>query len=555
MRSSQRLPYILLASIAFAMASPAASQNLTQRAAPGVPITRAVVTVSGDSADKLRLGVLDGSAALNGYLLRSTSSLMDPRRSGAPAPMIGIVLPEVMEVTNTALPFGQNDGALWQGKGYNVRGLAGLTATFGPVQIIAIPEAVVSTNDNLSIDPTDLRFSRPLPGSRSTWSSPHNVFPYSIDLPYRFGDRAIKKIYPGQSSVTVSAGPIQIGAATENEWWGPALRNPLIISDNAPGFPHAFIRTGRPLNTAIGGFEARWIVGGLKESDFFDTKVTNNTRSISAAALTWQPYHSSGVNFGVMRSVYAPATGYSNVVSHAVDFLKGTGHPNALPVTDSTMTPGPDQIFSVFMHWALPRHGLESYIEWGRTEFPSSLHDFLTEPNHTRGYTAGLQWLSAGSSAGSRVRLQTEFTNVEQSSTYRLRPIGSWYTSRAVIQGYTNEGQMLAAGIGPGSTSEWFAGDYMRQLWSFGLNFGRQRFNNDAFFVQANPNRCFHDVTVYPGMRAQLNTRFLKVGFEASKVVRYNAFFQRIRGCENGAEAIGDRTSEHMAITITALQW
>lgn len=553
MRSLQRLPCFLLVSIAFA--SPAGSQAVGGRTAPSVAITRSVVTVSGDSADKLRLGVLDGSTALNGYLLRSTSSLMDPQRTGAAAPLFGIVLPQVMEVTNTSLPFGQNDGALWQGKGYNVRALAGFTANFGPVQIIAIPEAVASTNDNLSIDPTDLRFSRPLPSSRSSWSSPHNVVPYSIDLPYRFGDRAIKKVYPGQSSVTVSAGPIELGAATENEWWGPAFRNPLILSDNAPGFPHAFVRTGRPFNTRLGGFEARWIVGALKESDFFDNNPANNVRSISAAALTWQPYHSSGLNFGVMRSVYSPADGYGNVASHAFDFLKGTGHPNALPVTDSTMTPGPDQIFSLFMHWALPRHGLETYLEWGRTEFPTSLHDFLTEPNHTRGYTAGLQWLSAPAGASSRVRLQTEITNIEQSSTYRLRPMGSWYTSRAVIQGYTNEGQMLAAGIGPGSSAQWFAADYLRSLWELGLNFGRQRFNNDAFFVQANPNRCFHDVTVYPGMRAQLNTRFLKVGFEASRIVRYNAFFQRIRGCENGAEAIGDRTSDHMAITVTALQW
>ena len=521
----------------------------------GAAITRAMVTVSGDSADKLRLGVLDGSAALNGYLLRSTSSLMDPQRTHEPVPVIGIVLPMVMEATHTSLPFGQTDGALWQGKGYNVRALAGLTATFGPVQIIAIPELVLSTNDNISIDPTDLRFSRPLPASRNQWSSPHNFFPYSIDLPYRFGDRSIKKIYPGQSSVTISGGPIQVGAGTENEWWGPAFRNPLVLSDNAAGFPHAFLRTSRPLNTRVGGFEARWIVGGLKESDFFDRDITNNYRSISAAALTWQPYHSSGLNFGVTRSVYGPVSGYGGVPSHALDFLKGTGHPNALSVNDSTMTPGPDQIFSLFMHWALPRHGLETFIEWGRTELPTSLNDFLTEPNHTRGYTAGLQWLSGGSGADSRIRIQTEITNVEQSSTYRFRPLGSWYTSRAVIQGYTNEGQMLGAGVGPGSSGQWFAADYLRQQWGVGLNFGRQRFNNDAFFVQSNPNRCFHDVMVYPGVRAQLNTRFLKVGFDAAKVVRYNTFFQRVRGCENGAQAIGDRTSDHMAITVTALQW
>jgi hypothetical protein len=68
MGSLQRLPYTLLVAMAFAVASPAASQNLTQRVDPGAPMTRAMVTVSGDSADRLRLGVLDGSAALAGFL-------------------------------------------------------------------------------------------------------------------------------------------------------------------------------------------------------------------------------------------------------------------------------------------------------------------------------------------------------------------------------------------------------------------------------------------------------------------------------------------------------
>src|SRR3954471_17065875 len=117
MRSFLRLPHALLIAVALATASRARSQSPTQRLEPGASVTRGMVTVSGDSADKLRLGVLDGSAALNGYLLRSTSSLMDPQRTGTPAPMIGVVLPQVTEVTNTSLPFGQNDGALWQGKG------------------------------------------------------------------------------------------------------------------------------------------------------------------------------------------------------------------------------------------------------------------------------------------------------------------------------------------------------------------------------------------------------------------------------------------------------
>ncbi|HEX2723820.1 MAG TPA: hypothetical protein VHM24_12965, partial [Gemmatimonadaceae bacterium] len=456
-------------------------------------------------------------------------------------------------VINSELPFGQNDGALWAGKGYNVRLLGGVAMDFGPLRIVAIPELVSSTNYSNTVDVTDLRFSRPLPATRSPFSSPFNVVPYSIDLPYRFGSASIQKIYPGQSSITASLGPIQVGGSTENEWWGPAFRNPLILSDNAAGFPHAFLRTGRPLAGPVGVFEARWIVGALEESEFFDDNVTNDVRSLSAFAVTWKQKPSAGLSLGLMRSVYAPVDGYGGVAGGAFDFLKNTGRPNALPITDSTMTPGPDQITSVFVHWALPRYGLETYVEWGRTEFPS-LRGLLLTPNHTRGYTSGVQWVRA-TGDNSRFRRQGEITNVEQSSTYRFGPTGSFYTSRAVTQGYTNEGQMLATGIGPGSSGEWLAADWYTGGLQVGANFGRTRFNNDAFFLKANPHRCFHDVTVYPGVRAGWTNRFFRLRADYSKVTRYNTFWQRVRGCGTDVTAIGDRSSHNFSITLSTLGW
>lgn len=535
--------------------SVADGQEKVPSATRTAPVIEAVVTVSGDSVDKLRLAQLEGRAETGGMFLRSTSSLTDPRRSGmAPKPLT-LVLPQVSFVMNSDLPFGQNDGAMWGGKGYNWRALAGFTATFGPVRLVAIPEFVQSTNYAISVDPLDLRFARPLPGSRSSFASPFNYIPYSVDWPYRFGDASFAKAYPGQSSLTLSFSSLGIGASTENEWWGPAVRNPILFSDNAPGFPHAFIRTERPVRTGIGVFEGRWIVGGLKESDYFDDDVTNNIRSISAVSVVWKRRQGSGLSLGLARSVFAAADGYSGVPGHALDFLKGTGTPNALPMTDSTLTAGHDQLFSVFAHWMIPRYGLETYIEWARAEFPSSLDELLRSPNHTRGYTAGLQYAHAFSGRDSRVRLQAEFTNVEQSSTYRFRPIGSFYASRAVIQGYTNEGQMLGSGVGPGSSGQWFATDYMRRNFQVGVNFGHTRPNTDAFFARANPNYCFHDAMVYPGARAGFSTRFFKVHADYSRLTRYSAFFQRVRGCGTDETAIGDRSWHYLSLNLTLLGW
>jgi hypothetical protein len=342
--------------------------------------------------------------------------------------------------------------------------------------------------------------------------------------------------------------------STENEWWGPAIRNPILFSDNAAGFPHAFIRTGKPVVTGIGVWEGRWLVGGLRESDYFDDDITNNVRAISSFGFSWKRNPQAGLTLGLARSVYEPVDGYSGVAAKAFSFLKGTDHPNALPVGDSTMTPGPDQILSMFAHYIYPRYGLEGYVEWARAELPKSLRDFFLYPNHTRGYSAGLQYVHTYSEQ-SLFRYQMEFTNVEQSGSFRFRPIGSFYTSRAVRQGYTNEGQMLGAGVGPGSSGEWFAADYMRPNLSFGVNFGRTRPNTDAFFARSNPNRCFHDVMVYPGARAGFSTRFFKVQADYSKLTRYNAFFQRVRGCQTDETAIGDRHWHYLSLSLSLLGW
>ena len=552
-------PFLLFQTLAAAAlivpsASAGSQDSASVRGAQG-SLFEPVVTVSGDSVDHLRIAQLEGRAPMGGLFLRSTSSLTDPRRTGGIPRQFTIVLPQATLAMNSDLPFGQNDGAMWGGKGYNWRLLAGVTATLGPIRIVAIPEFVSSTNYAISIDPLDLRFARPLPGNYSRFASPFNYLPYPADYPYRFGDSAFAKLHPGQSSASALVGSFEGGVSTENEWWGPAIRNPILFSDNAAGFPHAFIRTGKPIATGIGVFEGRWIVGGLKESDYFDDNITNDVRSISALSVVWKRSPQSGLSLGIGRSVFAPTDGYSAVAGHAFDFILGTDHPNARAASDSTFSPGRDQIFSVFAHWMIPRYGLESYVEWARAEMPSSLRDFILYPNHTRGYTAGLQYAHTFADRVSRFRLQGEFTNVEQSGSYRFRPIGSFYTSRAVAQGYTNEGQMLGSGVGPGSSGEWLAADYMRNNFEFGLNFGRTRPNTDAFFARSNPNRCFHDVMVYPGARAAFSTKFFRVKADYSKLTRYNAFFQRVRGCATDETAIGDRSWHYLTLSVSLLGW
>jgi hypothetical protein len=48
------------------------------------------------------------------------------------------------------------------------------------------------------------------------------------------------KAFWGQSSIRLTFGPASIGLSNENIWWGPGIRNSLIMSNNAPGFKHHY---------------------------------------------------------------------------------------------------------------------------------------------------------------------------------------------------------------------------------------------------------------------------------------------------------------------------
>jgi hypothetical protein len=60
---------------------------------------------------------------------------------------------------------------------------------------------------------------------------------------------------------------------------------------------------------------------------------------------------------------------------------------------------------------------------------------------------------------------------------------------------------------------------------------------------------------VYPGLRAAAQTRFFRISADYSKLTRYNAFFQRNRGCETDETAIGDRHWHYLTLTLSLLGW
>jgi hypothetical protein len=321
------------------------------------------------------------------------------------------------------------------------------------------------------------------------------------------------------------------------------------MSNHAAGFPHLFLRTGRPIETKIGALEGTWILGRLSESDYFDVDPTNDTRSLSGLVVTLSPSFERDLTLGASRVVFATPE-RSGWPSAAINVFRNVGRPNSADSAERAPS-GLDQIFAVFGRWVFSPAGFEVYGEWARFEQPASFKDFLEFPGHSQGYTTGLQWTTP--KGDSRVlRVQAELTNLEPSATWRVRPVYGSYTSRVVPQGYTHRGQVIGASIGPGASSQWLAFDLMEEGWKAGVFGGRIRWDAAAQFtdVVLEPKR--EDVSLFWGIRAAKDLEGWTLSGELSHGVRINYLFQTFYPDPNSGKAEGvDVANTTLSMTFT----
>jgi hypothetical protein len=490
-------------------------------------------------------------------ILRSTSSLLWAGDSTR-APGVRGLLPQIQLMNNSQIPYSRNDGGLEGGRGMNVRLAGGVAAKVGMVRIIFAPELTTSQNDSFPPRAENLVPSPAIPPDRSKFAYPwYANGPYSLDMPLRFGDQSRSALRLGQSSIFADFGPVWFGFATENEWWGPGVDNALVMSNNAPGFPHLQLRSSHPLGTPVGEIEFRWMVGSLSQSDFFDTATTNNGRSISAGVVAIRPRWVSDLSLGFARSVVGTSTGWGEIPFRWLELFHDTGHPNDGAPYDSTLSPGGrDQIYSLFFRWVLPPSGAEIYGEWGRLDFPRNLRDLLVQPNRGQAYTLGLQWTRQAFRPDGLFQLRFENTSLEQSLALRNRFAGVWYTSRRVLQGFTNEGEVLGAAVGPGSSGQTLELAYHAPRGFVGFDFGRTRYNEDVH--QASPmlydylRWCSHDVGLQWGFHGGFHGPLGMLSVRSLFQNRLNAYFQPGYGCPRSDHMV-DLRNNNLTITFAPM--
>ncbi len=470
--------------------------------------------------DRARVRQLAGDSTA-GSLLRIGGALNR-------APLgVRLVRPELRLTHQSQLPAPDNDGALSSARGANVLLRTGLTVARGRFQLILAPELAYSANR-----PFEVRASTA--PDRSAFASPWRASNAPADLPTRFGDQPLAALLPGQSSASLQFSSVTVGMMSGNLWWGPALRNALVLSDHAPGIPRLSLRTTTPKRTPLGEVEAEWFAGALTESPYFDNNVANDLRSISAFALTLAPRGVPGLSLGAGRIVLAQTTSGAAIAGRAADAL-----------TTWSGDADRDQMATAFFRWVAPDAGVELWGEYAKQRLPATPREALTEPNADMGWTAGAQW--ALPRRDGVWRLQLEFSDVAQSTVRPSRPPRDWGTGSRVPHGFTQRGQLLGPATGPGSTHAWFAVDRMRTAWSVGGFAARTRWENDAFYRQGIVNFFAHDVSLIGGLRAQWRLPHIDLATSAGWERRFNYQF------ENGTinpNNRGQRNYDNLRLTL-----
>jgi len=365
---------------------------------------------------------------------------------------------------------------------------AGFFAKLGPLPLQFNPEYVYAGNKDFETF-TDYPRSEKAIGA-------FNEFHYRIDLPEYFPESPYSRLFPGQSSLRLTVGPISAGLSSENLRWGPGTRNSLLMCNSAPGFYHLTLNTVKPIRTPIGSFEFQIIGAKLETSNFLGKDENGNNlyypetddwRYLNGMIFTYQPRWIPGLFFGVNRSFMLMNSDASKYNNYLPVFSRIT---KKMVSGEGEVGYAEDQQFSIFARWILPADHAEIYAEYGRGDHNYDLRDLYLQPDHFRAYLVGFKKLFyPDASTGKYFEFNLEFTQLEQNKTNTHRAASFYSSYGGPLRGNTNLGQMLGAGIGPGSNLQTLSLTRGKGLDKIGLQVERYVHNNDLYYQFSLDNR------------------------------------------------------------------
>ena len=345
---------------------------------------------------------------------------------------------------NSHHPYGWNDGPLSFSKGYQFVGSGGVYMRWRNIHLTLMPEFFKTASD-----------------------------PYETSPNWGQSTSALNKLIMGQSSLRMDLGSLSIGLSSQNLWLGPGKFSSLLMSNNAQGFNHFSVGSNKPLKTPIGSFEFN-IIGGTLTANATQVYENKNLkvsypglkRYLNILSLTYNPLFFKNLFIGFNRgfqlfSQKKPSTNLQNYYLIALKPLfRNQYRDDDVPI---------DQLLSGFVKYVFPKENAEIYYEYGWNDGSSNLRDLTLEVAHSSASVFGLRKITYLNTS-SYLTFEAEATKMAQSPGYLQRNANNWY-EHALIDGYTNENQIMGAGSGFGNNLQTIGISWSRGWSKYGIKF------------------------------------------------------------------------------------
>ena len=400
---------------------------------------------------------------------------------------------------NSNQPFGYNDGSMGTSVGTQLLINPQINFQWGRFTLQLSPEKVYA--DNSPIDGLPENFEGYQNGD-AFWRRYYEISENIIENPLRAKRRFAETLFSGQSSFLYNSKTVSYGISTENLWWGPGINHSLVLTNNAPGFPHFTIHTHKPIKTSIGNIEFQLIGGSLTN---LGEPPTNNDNPFAAQYSVKKPIFERYIT-GMIFTIQPKWSkhlflGFENM---AYMYKKNTnGLEDVTPFSNFSRYGRLKQrpsLGSIFIRYALPKDHAEFYIEYGRNDRGATPVNIFYDSIPT-GYVGGVRKLfPLGKNAkNGAIALNIEIVHLQMQNPNQIWTSGltakktSWYTNDQVPQGYTNYGQIIGSFVGPGSNAQNLNLAWVKGFKKIGFGIERIVHNKDFYYYN------YYNGLQYPG--------------------------------------------------------
>jgi len=428
-------------------------------------------------------------AITNSFLIRSTSSFqyIQSKLKGTNKDIVQSINFTFDQQNNSLQPISFNDGNMYPARGWQERYSYGVNLKLLIFDINYQPEKLTVQNLRQEYYPGNT-------GDGNFMFKYFGMVANNIDNFRQFGYDRIEETTLGQSRAGIKFKYMAAGISNENIWWGPGKRNSLVFTNNASGFQHYYLKTVEPIKTYIGNFELAGVVGKLDTTKYteIDQELLNacqackvfknlDEREIDGITINYQPKWIPNfyIGYAYSRQFYRHAT---DALGNTVNFFSKN-----LPK---------QEIGSMFFRFAMPEDHAEFYGEMGLSNESPWPWKFFKERMRPA-FVFGATKLVPLKLFDSYLSLNVEFTQLQLINSrdilYEGQPFAggkpnSWYLNTIVNQGWSNNGQLMGASIGPGSNNQSISLSWNKGYNKVGVFVERTVFNNDFYYsVYYNP--------------------------------------------------------------------